>query len=72
VERANRTFREEFYDCSTALPTVAGFATELRAWEDIYNTVRPHMALGYLTPAEFLATITPPATQNQEDLSRTS
>ena len=24
VERANRTYREEFYDCSTATPTVAG------------------------------------------------
>ena len=26
----------------------------LRAWETTYNTVRPHQALGYLTPAEFL------------------
>ncbi len=25
----------------------------LRAWEDIYNTIRPHQALGYLTPAEY-------------------
>jgi hypothetical protein len=23
---------------------------ELRQWEKIYNTVRPHQALGYLTP----------------------
>ena len=24
------------------------------AWEHTYNTVRPHQALGYLTPAQFL------------------
>jgi transposase InsO family protein len=25
--------------------------------ETVYNTVRPHQALGYLTPAEFLASL---------------
>ncbi len=56
VERANRTYREEFYDCSLATPTVAAFSTDLRRWEHTYNTIRPHQALGYLTPAQFLAT----------------
>jgi len=27
---------------------------KLQAWERIYNTVRPHQALGYLTPQQFL------------------
>lgn len=54
VERANRTHTEEFYECSTAAPTVAELGTELRQWEVIYNTIRPHQALGYLTPKEFL------------------
>src|SRR5207247_258277 len=27
---------------------------ELRAWEAVYNTIWPHQALGYLTPAEYL------------------
>ena len=27
---------------------------ELRHWERIYNTVRPHQSLGYLTPHQFL------------------
>jgi len=36
VERANRTYREAFYDCSTATPTVAGFRSDLRAWEHTY------------------------------------
>ncbi|MBM4124009.1 MAG: transposase, partial [Nitrospira sp.] len=26
-----------------------------RVWEHTYNHVRPHQALGYLTPAEYLA-----------------
>lgn len=54
VERANRTHTEEFYECSTADPTVAALTPELRAWEHVYNTVRPHQALGYQTPAQFL------------------
>ena len=66
AERANRTVKDEFYDCSTALPSVADFARHLRRWEHLYNTVRPHQALGYLTPAEFLAIHHP------EVLSRTS
>ena len=55
VERAQRTHTEEFYEltaCSLQIPTLN---RELRAWEHVYNTVRPHQALGYLTPHEFLA-----------------
>lgn len=55
VERANRTHTEEFYECSTADPTVAALTPELLAWETIYNTVRPHQALGQRTPQQFLA-----------------
>jgi transposase InsO family protein len=29
----------------------------LREWEDTYNRVRPHHSLGYLTPAEYLASL---------------
>lgn len=54
VERANRTHTEEFYECSLAPPTVAALGGELRAWETTYNTVRPHQALGYLTPLEWV------------------
>ena len=56
LERANRTFREKFYDCSAAAPTFADLRDDFLAGEHTYNHVRPHQALGYLTPAKFLAT----------------
>lgn len=55
VERANRTHREEFWECYDGdldLPVV-GIA--LREWEAVYNHTRPHHALGLRTPAQFLA-----------------
>lgn len=54
VERANRTHTEEFYQMSTAEATVAALGPELAGWERVYNTVRPHQALAYLTPRQFL------------------
>ena len=55
VERANRTHTEEFYAVTDAEPDLAGLRPALLAWEETYNIVRPHRALGYLTPAEYLA-----------------
>ena len=54
VERAQRTHREEFYEVVEFSLEVATLNQELQAWERIYNTVRPHQALGYLTPQQFL------------------
>ncbi len=54
VERSQRTHTEEFYECTDTGPTVLELARELANWEVIYNTIRPHQALGYLTPTEFL------------------
>lgn len=54
VERANRTHTEEFYDVYPMIYTVAGIRAAQSKWEDIYNTVRPHQALGYLTPLQYL------------------
>jgi transposase InsO family protein len=55
VERANRTHTEEFYEVTPCLLPIAELNQELQAWETTYNTIRPHQALGYLTPQEFLA-----------------
>jgi len=54
VERFNRTFREDVLDAY-----LFGSLREVRqiavAWLEEYNTVRPHAALGDLTPHEFAA-----------------
>jgi transposase InsO family protein len=57
VERSNRTHTEEFYEVTDAEPTLEQLRLALRTWETTYNTVRPHQALGYLTPAEYLASL---------------
>jgi transposase InsO family protein len=54
VERAHRTHTEEFYEVTDSTFALADLRLELLEWETIYNTVRPHQALGYLTPALFL------------------
>ncbi len=50
VERAQRTHREEFYQVVELPDTIEELRQKLRAWEAVYNTKRPHQALGYLTP----------------------
>ncbi|HLI34319.1 MAG TPA: integrase core domain-containing protein [Terriglobia bacterium] len=55
VERANRTHTEEFYEITPCSLPITQLNRELETWERTYNTVRPHQALGYLTPQQFLA-----------------
>jgi len=59
VERAHRTHTEEFYEVTPSSFQIAHLNQELLAWERIYNTVRPHQALGYLTPQQFLSQPSP-------------
>jgi putative transposase len=54
VERANRTHREEFYEVYDLDWTATGLRPSLLGWEGIYNTIRPHKSLGYLTPQEYI------------------
>jgi transposase InsO family protein len=53
VERAQRTHKEEFYYRLTSATTLKQVNKLLRRWEHIYNTYRPHQALGQLTPLAF-------------------
>src|SRR6266545_193278 len=54
VERANRTHTEEFFECFPMRRTVAELRPHHLTWERTYNTIRPHQALHYLTPRQFL------------------
>lgn len=55
VERSQRTWREEFYGVHRVSPdSVHEHRRQLQGWERTYNIIRPHQALGYQTPAEFL------------------
>jgi len=54
VERAHRTHTEEFYEVTESSFDLSELRQELLEWERVYNTVRPHQALGYVTPLKFL------------------
>ena len=54
VERSHRTHNEEFYEVQADSDQIPRLIHQLRRWEHPYNCVRPHQALAYLTPLEFL------------------
>jgi transposase InsO family protein len=55
VERTNRTYRSEFYECYGGPLDLPSLQTALGDFEQTYNHLRPHQALGYRTPAAVLA-----------------
>jgi transposase InsO family protein len=54
VERAQRTHKEEFYELVDLPPTLTELRARLLRHEEVYNTVRPHQALGQRTPLAWL------------------
>jgi len=54
VERAHRTHTEEFYEVYEVPWNVADLNPRLQEWEYVYNCIRPHQALNYKTPLQFL------------------
>jgi transposase InsO family protein len=67
VERAQRTHTEEFYEVVDFPLEIPALNQALLAWERTYNTIRPHQALGYLTPQQFLLQSSP---RKEAQLSR--
>ncbi len=45
---------EDIVEFFNAVQNVGHFHPQLRRWEHVYHTVRPHQARGYLTPLAFL------------------
>ena len=50
VERAQRTHTEEFYEVTDTNFEIPELNQALLKWANVYNTIRPHQALRYLTP----------------------
>jgi putative transposase len=50
VERSNKTFRNEFYDCREKSRSINDLREELADFVEDYNTFRPHFSLDYETP----------------------
>ena len=61
VERAHRTHTEEFYEVYAGDLQLAPLNQALRQWEWVYNHLRPHQALDWKTPMEYLMTYHPEA-----------
>ena len=53
IERSFRTDDEEFYQVEELPADLGGLEAALLAWNQVYETVRPHQALGYKTPEQF-------------------
>jgi transposase InsO family protein len=53
VERSNRTHREEFYEVEEVELSLEEHNRQLERWEYVYNYIRPHQALDYLTPYQY-------------------
>lgn len=53
VERSHLTDDQEFYQQGNRHKTFKEQKAAMEKWEYTYNYIRPHQALGYLTPIEF-------------------
>ncbi len=53
VERSNRTHREEFYEVYDVDLNLEEHNKQLAKWKHVYNYIRPHESLDYLTPYQY-------------------
>lgn len=68
VERAHRTHLEEFYAVIPDSAQLDKLNIALYKWERVYNQIRPHQALDYLTPAEYIQTYHPTLTSPESHM----
>lgn len=55
VERSFLTDDQEFHEVEELASTADGLERQLATWNKVYEEIRPHQSLGYLTPNEFYA-----------------
>lgn len=53
VERSHGADEREFYQQGNISSPLPVMRRRIKAWEDIWNTVRPHESFGQLTPCEY-------------------
>jgi putative transposase len=68
VERAHRTHLEEFYAVIPDSAQLDKLNIALYKWERVYNQIRPHQALDYLTPAEYIKKYHPNVTSPESHM----
>ena len=54
VEISQGADKREFYQQGNACSLLPVMQRKIKEWEDIWNNTRPHQALDYLTPSEYL------------------
>ena len=54
VEISQGADKREFYQQGNVCSLLPVMQRKIKEWEDIWNNVRPHQALNYLTPSEYL------------------
>ena len=54
VEISHEADKREFYQQGNVCSLLPVMQRKVKEWEDVWNNIRPHQALNYLTPAEYL------------------
>jgi len=54
VEISHEADKREFYQQGNTCSILPVMQEKIKGWEDIWNNIRPHEALGQLTPSEYL------------------
>ena len=55
MERGHENDENEFYQLGKVYQNRKIMDKKIREWEDVWNNIRPHQALDYRTPNEYLA-----------------
>lgn len=53
VERSHRSDEYEFYQQGNVCSLIDVMQKKIKQWQDIWNMIRPHQSLNYLTPQEY-------------------